>query len=232
MIRTEPQDGKRWSDRLTPESIKKQKDWTVRARENAGAPSRYRYNLTISDQPRFFWYRNAKVATRSIFCLFDDAGLKLVAEQARNCYYSPEYYNDYFKFAFVRNPWERVVSAWKGKIYAKNRLGFDIEKWQELRHFDRFIDYLETLNLDHCNVHFRRQCKLIDTNEVDYIGRLEIFEQDMLEILSILKLPKLAIPHRNKSTDEITSKDVYTPALIKKIGDLYRKDIQLFGYSF
>ena len=26
----------------------------------------------------------------------------------------PEYFNEYFKFTFVRNPWSRMVSIWRG----------------------------------------------------------------------------------------------------------------------
>ena len=77
------------------------------------------YNLTISHAKKFLWYRVAKVGTRTILHHLKKQNVSLDVEHASFIRYTPSLYHDYFKFAFVRNPWDRVVSCWAEKILAK-----------------------------------------------------------------------------------------------------------------
>ena len=222
----------RWSSQLTKQSRAQQRKWKNFLISHKNMPSLYRYNLTICDNPKFVWFRNAKVATRTILKMLEISDIKLKASQARHCYYSPQTYKDYFKFAFVRNPWDRLVSGWHQKVVENNIFDFDPETLEQMRNFDRFIDHLSTLDLDTCNIHFRQQNRLIDFNEVHYIGRLERFNDDILEIFNRLKLPEIDIIHSNKNSKRRDYQSYYTPGLKQKVEQMYRKDIQLFGYSF
>ena len=74
------------------------------------------YNLTVGKSPKFIWYRNAKVATRTTLSTLDQAGLVYQVRQEFHAHYSPDDLADYYKFSFVRNPWDRVVSSWLNKI--------------------------------------------------------------------------------------------------------------------
>src|SRR5262245_19376649 len=87
-------------------------------------PSAGPYNLTVSHERKFVWFRVAKVGTRTILNHFLDRGVRLDAEHASDVHYPPRAYADYFKFAFVRNPWDRLVSCWADKVVASNLFGF------------------------------------------------------------------------------------------------------------
>ncbi len=217
---------------LTDESKVNQCEWEKFWETNESVPSSCKYNLTICDAPKFIWFRNAKVGTRSIFQAFDDANVQLIAESPSNCYYSPDIYNDYFKFAFVRNPWDRFVSGWLGKVVKNNMFNFAPSTLKEMQQFENFVSYYAGFDLDTCDRHFRRQSKLIDINEIDFIGRMESFNEDLQEVFQILELPDIPIPVKNKSSRTSSYHTYYTDDTKNIVSDMYRKDIQLFGYTY
>ncbi|MGD9799699.1 MAG: sulfotransferase family 2 domain-containing protein, partial [Parvularculaceae bacterium] len=74
-------------------------------------PSQRRYNLTISSERKFIWFRVAIVGTRTILHALKNANAPLDAREESHLYLFPNLQRDYFKFAFVRNPWDRLVSC-------------------------------------------------------------------------------------------------------------------------
>lgn len=232
MIETIKLEGKKRSPKLTSESMSQQNKWKRFLETHENIPAFYPYNLTICNQPKFLWFRNAKVGTRTILKIMGNMNLDLIAEHALRCYYSPQHYKDYYKFCFVRNPYDRLVSGWYDKIVRKNLFGFEADVWEDMKQFDRFVDFLSDWDLDTCNNHFRRQCRLIDVNEVDYIGKMENFTNDLKELFNILGLPLNEIPQENKSTGRLGYEAYYTKATKQKVEKMYRKDLQLFGYYF
>ncbi len=232
MIKTKKAKNQEWGSKLTRESKALQNEWKQFWATNESIPSYYKYNLTICDAPKFIWFRNAKVGTRSTLDAFNIAGVELIAEEARKCYYSPQKYKDYFKFAFVRNPWDRLVSGWSDKVVNMNALNFDPQALSEMQQFENFVAYCTGLDLVTCNIHFRHQCRLIDLNEVNYIGRLEHFNEDLTKIFRILQLPEIQIPVMNKSIRDPSYHSYYTDDTRRMVSEMYRKDIQLFGYTF
>ena len=216
---------------LDSESKLQQSKWKDFWEMNDSIPSTYIYNLTICDDPKFIWFRNAKVGTRSTFEAFDNTNAELIADHATACYYAPQKYKDYFKFAFVRNPWDRLVSAWYQKIYERNTYNFSPSVHAELQNFENFVFYCSTMNVKIGNPHFRLQSALIDLNEVDYIGKFENFDEDLKRLFKILGLPITQIPHQNKSKRK-NYKSYYTEDTMQQVAKIYQKDIQVFGYTF
>jgi len=232
MIKTKAVEDKVFSPKLTRKSKIVQNEWQQFWKENECVPSLHKYNMTICDDPKFIWFRNAKVGTRSTLAAFKNAGVKLTAEHAFDCFYSPQKYRDYFKFAFVRNPWDRFVSGWVNKFVNKNAFNFNSHELNEMKQFEHFVTYWSEKDLDSCNAHFRRQCALIDLNEVDFIGRMEHFNKDLTAIFRILDLPEIQIPFRNKSKREYSYNTYYDSDTKRMVSKMYRKDIQLFGYTY
>jgi hypothetical protein len=195
-------------------------------------PSRMAYNLTISHHHRFIWFRVAKTATRTLFSHFRNHNIPLDAEHPYQVRYSERYYRSYFKFSFVRNPWDRVVSAWVNKVVDHNRWNFDEATLRELQEFRNFVTYLETLDLSVCDQHLRRQSDLIDLNNLDFLGRFESFDRDFAEVCHRLGLPDYEPAVHNQSPKRNDYRSYYDDALAERVSNLYRKDIQLFNYTF
>jgi hypothetical protein len=174
----------------------------------------------------------AKVGTRTIFNAFEQGGLNLDAEHPMFCRYPEGLFIDYFKFAFVRNPWDRLLSCWRNKVVDSNYFKFSEELRARMQKFDRFVEYVEGLDLDQCDHHIRRQGRLIDINNIDFVGRFERFEEDLADVLKEIGISDIAIARKNASENRLHYRQHYDDALMARVGELYKKDIKLFGYSY
>jgi hypothetical protein len=195
-------------------------------------PSFRRYNLTISEQQKFIWFRVAKVGTRTILNHFKENGVRLDVEHPSYIHYSPNLYKDYFKFALVRNPWDRLVSCWKNKVVEMNYFNFNPSDLEAFQDFTTFVNYIDTLNIATEDRHLRLQCTLIDLSNIDYLGRIENFDRDFHYICDRLNIQDRQITSQNVSFDRKNYREYYDDHLRDKVGQIYGKDIQIFGYEF
>jgi len=202
------------------------------------APTRFlpasgKYNLTISHEKHFLWYRVAKVGTRTILYHFKAQNVSLDVEHASSMRYIPKLYAEYFKVAFVRNPWDRLVSCWADKVLDGKGAVFQFRESDiaPMNQFEHFVEFVSGLDLKTCDRHLRLQCELIDLNNVDYLGHLETFTEDFVSICNHLDIKCEEITARNVSKHK-PYPDYYTDKLRDKVFQMYRKDVQMFGYEF
>ena len=147
-------------------------------------------------------------------------------------------FQEYFKFAVVRNPWDRLVSAF---YFLKNGgiTPFD-KKWaqdniQEFNTFDEFV--IGWLNKEKINseTHFKPQTYWIcDENKkimVDFIARLETIDQDFLFIANKIGSKNKTIKKLNASS-RLDYRKYYSDRTKNIIRNIYKDDIELFGYSY
>lgn len=189
-------------------------------------------NLTVSHQKRFVWFRVAKVGTRTILNHLIKNDIPLDIKEGFNIHYSASMYADYFKFAFVRNPWDRLISCWRDKVLNLKHFKFNDVEYEKMQDLNNFVDYASKLNLNKCDPHLRLQATLIDLNSIDYLGRMETFDCDFKKILRKLELPEKEIHRKNVTSVKVDYREYYDDQLMKKIAHLYQKDIQIFGYQF
>lgn len=184
------------------------------------------YNITASDTHQFVWFRTAKVGTRTILEILE----KNVPLSTNNfkVIYNPNDYKGYFKFAFVRNPWDRVVSCYCNKVLSKCHHAFR-ECFD--KDFDYFVDFIDKQDLSVADAHIRLQTTLMPLHDLDFIGRLETFSEDLSYVLSVIGLEHIKIGHKNSSQHQHYS-HYYTPRTIKIIAKKYKSDIKAFGYQF
>jgi hypothetical protein len=157
----------------------------------------------------------------------------------------PQLWQSYFKFAFVRNPWDRMVSWWS--MIVRNAQNAS-EGRQTLNGFQRFIvsraatfeEFLlncdeEYPDRDGSKWIFRNQIDYIADGEgqllVDYVGRFERLKEDFALIAGRLNLTQISIPHLNRSP-RLAYTNYYTNALAKLVGERYARDVAAFGYRF
>jgi len=194
--------------------------------------SKQKYNLTIGKQPQFIWFRNAKVATRTIFAILDTVKADLSVSSFGNVYYPIEHYQSHFKFAFVRNPWDRLVSGWLSKIHNDNKLSLYFETSEQTLCFESFVNYIAQQDIKTVNKHFRCQVELIDLQHMNFVGRFESFEDDMRHVLNSLGIDLKVIPWHNKTINRQAYQAYYNERTKGLVGEIYKADIDAFSYKF
>lgn len=138
-----------------------------------------------------------------------------------------EHYNSYFKFTFVRNPWDRAFSWYKNvmrdEVHSKdlglvNNISFeDFLKGnigvRALRPQTYWIkDYNGNINMD-------------------FIGKFENLQNDFNVVAETLNLTQFQLPHELKS-DNKSYKEFYSDKTKDIVWDFYKKEIKLFDYEF
>jgi len=153
---------------------------------------------------------------------------------------SAKEFSKYFKFAFVRNPWDRAVSAYtfvkQGGTKFVQPTKSDIYASGIFDDFDTFLfDWLQYQNLLEIDVVFAPQYHFICDDDdqllVDYVGKMETLESDIIKISEKLGRP-IDIKHLNKSTKQKDFRSYYSDKSIELVAKIYQKDIDMFNYSF
>ncbi|MDP1881194.1 MAG: sulfotransferase family 2 domain-containing protein [Parachlamydiaceae bacterium] len=185
-----------------------------------------KYAITASDSHHYIWFRNAKVCTRTIFdVLIKNSIFSLNTDSIS---FKNDLFQGYFKFAFVRNPWDRVVSCYLNKVVNNSHPAF---KECFGKGFDYFIYFIFKQDLSFADRHIQLQSDLIPLGKLDFIGRFENFEEDFRTILNFLNISCDEIPHKN-STNHQHYSTYYNDMTRELIRQKYLKDIRTFNYRF
>ena len=195
-------------------------------------PSFRPYNITISHENTIVWFRVAKVGTRTILDTLQKAGIKFDAEHPYDCHYPKSKYKAYFKFAFVRNPFDRLVSCWQNKVVKQNYFKFPDDVLLKMQDFSQFISFVEMQNIESCDPHLRLQSKLIDLNEINFLGRFESFEDDLKYVLNKLDVVNYSIHQINSTKNRLAYKDYYNENLKFRVTKIYERDLNIFSYRY
>jgi chondroitin 4-sulfotransferase 11 len=156
-----------------------------------------------------------------------------------------EGWDDYFKFAFVRNPWDRLVSWYSMLIRAQGSGNRSWNKLWRYAHensstFEEFVHNctgeVKVADGVYYSFAYNQLDYLTDQDGnllVDFIGRLENFDNDIREVSERvgIKLEPESIPHKNRTLHRHYS-SFYTPETEMVVRERYRKDIEYFGYKF
>lgn len=154
--------------------------------------------------------------------------------------YGKKRFKAYYKFTFIRNPWDRLYSAYgflkKGGMNHQDEQ-FSKQVLAEVETFEDFVMHWLTPERVNSWVHFLPQYTFI-TNEkgdliVDFVGRFENFENDFDTISNHIGVHRPLIHlNKTKGKKKQSYREVYTDAMKDKVGKLYKKDTVLFKYNF
>ncbi|GGE32253.1 sulfotransferase family 2 domain-containing protein [Psychroflexus planctonicus] len=142
--------------------------------------------------------------------------------------------NNFFKFCFVRNPWDRAVSGFKWHKKIKNKkITFREYLLLCKKHFHTNQDN-RSMNLENC--HFLPQSWYVFDRKksllVDFVGKYETLQTDMNFVLTKLNMELSELQNHNKSKKIpyfFYYYDIRNIFLVKKI---YKEDIVNFKYFF
>ena len=150
-------------------------------------------------------------------------------------YVNLDEFKQFYKFAFVRNPWDKLVSALKYRKFYEHMSfkEYVFEKRPEsvlyhgtYRHVMRQIDYV---------------CNEAGQICVDYVGRFETLQRDFDHVCRSLNIPATKLPHTNSSIDAKNDdkrsqkrhySEYYDSETKEKVAKIYKSDIDAFNYSF
>ena len=180
-----------------------------------------RYIIDKSADQQYVWFRVPKVGTSTI-----DNVLKKNTKRERlpNGVYR-SIWDTYFRFAFVRNPWDRLVST----FIQKKKINYGV--YGSFSSFSEFILSLPKQKLWRCDKHHRRQTDLFPLKSIDFIGRFENFEQDFNIVCDKIGIPHQELPHKNKTKHKHYT-EYYDDETKQIVAEKYAKDIEYFGYEF
>lgn len=152
--------------------------------------------------------------------------------------FGKEDFNKYFKFAFIRNPFTRLISAYE---FVKEGGGGPVdlkiaEAVAPYKNLEDFVMHYLTPATAKANRYFRPQyCFICDSGDrllTDYLGRFETIEKDYDYIRSKIHtgapLKKLNVTKGKRLSIE---QYFTTNAMIEKVISIYKKDFELLGYS-
>lgn len=161
----------------------------------------------------------------------------LLASQAKKVY--KDYWNDYFKFSVVRDPWARTISMLNfSEFFKLEKTNLNLNKWKIKYSIDnknviletdqRFHDHNQLFNKEK---HFEKQVYLnILDEELDFIANYDDLSECMYRIYEKNNLKPNFGNFFKKPT--ISYEQYYTEETKQQVYDLYEKDIKFFNFQF
>ncbi len=129
----------------------------------------------------------------------------------------------YLSFCFVRDPWERFGSLHRF-LFQKHRELYKVP--ESINDFAQALadrgGRLQPWHSTRPQMDFARG--------LTFVGRFESIEQDMAHVAQLIGRPHLKMKHKNASGGAVRYRAGMTARSQEIIADIYREDIEQFGY--
>jgi len=133
-------------------------------------------------------------------------------------------FGDCYKFAFVRNPWDWLVSLYSYLVQTPSHRHHRMVK---AMNFDQYVEF-ETRRGRRSQHEF-----VTDRNGgllVDFVGRFERLHDDFARVCNTLEI-EAVLPHSNGSSHR-DYRDYYCRRTIELVRRHFQRDVELFEYTF
>jgi Sulfotransferase family len=145
-------------------------------------------------------------------------------------------WNKCFKFAFIRNPWDLMVSSYHWWLtYAEifPALHQDIARVREMGSFSVFIrsEFGQSMLNEHRGSDLTEWISDGDEIIVDFVGRYENLNEDWSKVCRALNVPALPLARENRVVRQ-DYRVFYDDESRELVANRFARTIELFGYRF
>jgi hypothetical protein len=143
-------------------------------------------------------------------------------------------FRSFFKFCFVRNPWDRLVSAYHylRKGHPTSPIAATVMRCSS---FAEFVSEALRSEAVASELHIRPQHSFVLDSRgqvvMNFVGRFEHLERDFEAVARHLGLQGRRLHAHNESLHQ-DYRCYYDDSTQRIVSDFYRKDIELFNYRF
>lgn len=141
-------------------------------------------------------------------------------------------FSSYYKFAFVRNPWDWQVSMYHFILNEPTHLRHNLVV--SLGSFERYLDWVLATPSPYPKGATKHQYETLADDAgrllVDYVGRYETLAQDFAQVCQQVGLT-VELPHLNSSRHS-NYRAYYNERSRQMVAEHFATDIHLFGYTF
>lgn len=138
--------------------------------------------------------------------------------------------DNYYKFMFVRNPWDRAVSCWADRRYNRGKIPNSRESTYT---FEEYVDSIKNSDMfNYGNPHVRLQYSMVAGVNFDHVGRLENFQEDWKKICDHFSVEPFKKEFHQNKTERTHYRDYYNAKTKDIIKNLYKLDIEQYGYTY
>lgn len=190
----------------------------------------YNFNLYLLKRPDHIEYCNTDMRLNNNLTFCTNKG---IVQYYKTSDYLTDFmdmndskWEEYFKFCFVRNPYDRAVSGWN-YLMETEKLNIDFDKYLKMKNIVSENEYW--------HVFLSQYETILDSNGkvfVDFVGKFENLEEDFQKILKKCGFDK--ITHKNKFVNRRNKdnyKKYYTQEALDIINKIYEKDFEFFCYK-
>ncbi len=198
------------------------------------------HTLKHFDEYRCIFIHIPKCAGVSVSrSLFDNHGPGHYSSVTMRRVFGDPTYNRYFTFTVVRNPWDRLASAYhflKAGGFNEADRRWAGENLSDYADFNTFVRRWVNAKNIRGWVHFIPQANYLKNAEghmdVDYIGHFESLQNDFNSIASRLDINRPLRTFNRGRTNLPRFQSLYNEETQAIVADVYAEDILTFGYHF
>ena len=158
-------------------------------------------------------------------------------------------YPGLYTFAFVRNPWDRMVSCYRDKIrheaggftsFSSSGVAHCLATFDEFTagmSFESFVHAVASIPDADADEHFRSQHPYLTDDlggvAIDFVGRYENLQDDFRHVAETIGLPsQTVLPRLQVAASSVNYTDYYTQETQRVVASRFCEDIERFAYQF
>ena len=137
---------------------------------------------------------------------------------------TPQKWDTYYKFCFVRNPYDRIISGW----YHVNKLNQSFTNYLSMSNKCNDVEFIHVFMSQVRNIINEKG----NINHINFIGRFENLEEDLHKVLKNIGFNQII--HQSKNMNKRDHHPFYTyynQLALSKVNYILREDFNYLGFK-